>query len=139
MTFPSTLYYFGKSCKNASTKHKGLRNCLINTVQYQTVDNDDISTLWRLSTSAKGFTATSAYKINKSNQPLPLTIAVHKGEIASNYTSSSFTNLDLKIFDTGCVVFHNHYDVIKWKHFPRYLPFVMGIHRSAVLMAIEPP
>ena len=23
-----------------------------------------------------------------------------------------------------------HDDVIKWKHFPRYLPFVRGIHRS---------
>ena len=25
-----------------------------------------------------------------------------------------------------------HNDVIKWKHFPRYLPFVRGIHRSPV-------
>ena len=25
-----------------------------------------------------------------------------------------------------------HYDVIKWKHFPRYWPFVWGIHRSPV-------
>ena len=25
-----------------------------------------------------------------------------------------------------------HDDVIKWKHFPRYLPFVWGIHRSPV-------
>ena len=25
-----------------------------------------------------------------------------------------------------------HDDVIKWKHFPRYLPFVRGIHRSSV-------
>ena len=24
----------------------------------------------------------------------------------------------------------NHNDVIKWKHFPRYWPFVRGIHRS---------
>ena len=28
------------------------------------------------------------------------------------------------------VVWHN--DVIKWKHFPRYWPFVRGIHRSPV-------
>ena len=27
-----------------------------------------------------------------------------------------------------CVVYHD--DVIKWKHFPRYWPFVRGIHRS---------
>ena len=26
----------------------------------------------------------------------------------------------------------NHNDVIKWKHFPRYWPFVRGIHRSPV-------
>ena len=26
----------------------------------------------------------------------------------------------------------NHDDVIKWKHFPRYWPFVRGIHRSLV-------
>ena len=27
---------------------------------------------------------------------------------------------------------HDHDDVIKWKHFPRYWPFVWGIHRSPV-------
>ena len=26
----------------------------------------------------------------------------------------------------------NHYDVIKWKHFPHHWPFVRGIHRSPV-------
>ena len=30
------------------------------------------------------------------------------------------------------VMLHKHDDVIKWKHFPRYLPFVRGIHRSPV-------
>ena len=29
-------------------------------------------------------------------------------------------------------VWANHDDVIKWKHFPRYWPFVRGIHRSPV-------
>ena len=29
-------------------------------------------------------------------------------------------------------VFHRHYDVIKWKRFSRYWPFVRGIHRSMV-------
>ena len=28
--------------------------------------------------------------------------------------------------------FVDHDDVIKWKHFPRYWPFVRGIHRSQV-------
>ena len=31
-----------------------------------------------------------------------------------------------------CVILDNHDDVIKWKHFPRYWPFVRGIHRSPV-------
>ena len=31
-----------------------------------------------------------------------------------------------------CQYFHYHDDVIKWKHFPRYLPFVWGIHRRSV-------
>ena len=30
------------------------------------------------------------------------------------------------------IVKHFHEDVIKWKHFPRYWPFVLGIHRSPV-------
>ena len=30
-------------------------------------------------------------------------------------------------------MFHLHDDVIKWKHFPRYWPFVWGIHRSVAL------
>ena len=29
-------------------------------------------------------------------------------------------------------------DVIKWKHFPRYWPFVRGIHQSAVVPAQRP-
>ena len=30
------------------------------------------------------------------------------------------------------IVCRTHDDVIKWKHFPRYWPFVRGIHRSPV-------
>ena len=30
----------------------------------------------------------------------------------------------------ACIYKHKHDDVIKWKHFPRYWPFVRGIHRS---------
>ena len=34
---------------------------------------------------------------------------------------------------------HNEFydDVIKWKHFPRYWPFVRGIHRSPVNSALK--
>ena len=34
--------------------------------------------------------------------------------------------VDFKIYDT----YFGHDDVIKWKHSPRYWPFVRGIHRS---------
>ena len=34
---------------------------------------------------------------------------------------------DLVAFTRG-----KHYDVMKWKYFPRYCPFVRGIHRSPV-------
>ena len=34
----------------------------------------------------------------------------------------------LKVNQQFCL----HHDVIKWKHFPRYWPFVRGIHRSPV-------
>ena len=30
------------------------------------------------------------------------------------------------------IIIHFHDDVISWKHFPRYWPFVRGIHRSPV-------
>ena len=33
----------------------------------------------------------------------------------------------------------SHNDVIKWKHFPRYWPFVRGIHRSPVNPPPPPP
>ena len=33
---------------------------------------------------------------------------------------------------TACFVFLRHDDVIKWKHFPRYWPFVQGLHRWPV-------
>ena len=37
-------------------------------------------------------------------------------------------NLTVKSYPNGI----HHDDVIKWKHFPRYWPFVRGIHRSPV-------
>ena len=33
---------------------------------------------------------------------------------------------------TSTMIIMMHYDVIEWKHFPRYWPFVRGIHRSPV-------
>ena len=38
----------------------------------------------------------------------------------------------VKVFAYGYLDTSIHDDVIKWKHFPRYWPFVRGIHRSPV-------
>ena len=39
-------------------------------------------------------------------------------------------------YNSHCIAFQHvtyiHDDVIKWKHFPRYWPFVRGVHRSPV-------
>ena len=38
----------------------------------------------------------------------------------------------LQNIDMTKVQFYQHDDAIKWKHFPHYWPFVLGIHRSPV-------
>ena len=38
----------------------------------------------------------------------------------------------VQLLQSCLVLFLSHDDVIKWKHFPRYWPFVRGIHRSPV-------
>ena len=54
-----------------------------------------------------------------------------------NLTSTTFESFDENLIGIGnrrsaAVVRSLHDDVIKWKHFPRYWPFVRGIHRSPV-------
>ena len=49
-----------------------------------------------------------------------------------NFQISSFTD---DVYRSGSLepeTLVSHDDVIKWKHFPRYWPFVQGIHRSPV-------
>ena len=41
-----------------------------------------------------------------------------------HYTKNSWSDCTIHIWDIGMI--------IKWKHFPRYWPFVRGIHRSPV-------
>ena len=56
----------------------------------------------------------------------------------SGFESVSFTSSPYALVVTHLIsladlqVLHNHDDVIKWKHFPRYWPFVRGIQRSPV-------
>ena len=39
---------------------------------------------------------------------------------------------DMTLKSVACYFPDSHYDVIKWKYFPRYWPFVRRIHRSPV-------
>ena len=58
------------------------------------------------------------------------------------YTNMYFSsyNLEINSNNRGCcnsylgITDTCHYDVIKWKHFPRHRPFVRGIHRSQGLL-----
>ena len=43
------------------------------------------------------------------------------------YDKSKSPGVEIAIF-----MWRSHDDVVKWKHFPRYWPFVGGIHRSLV-------
>ena len=44
----------------------------------------------------------------------------------------SCISLPWKLVHSVSVLCHYHDDIIKWKHFPRYWPFVRGIHRLPV-------
>ena len=58
-----------------------------------------------------------------------ITIPLFGGVAESQwYSSNSF----LAVFNLDVTERCAHDDVIKWKHFPRYWPFVWGIHRSPV-------
>ena len=46
------------------------------------------------------------------------------------YDSDNYKSIDIHAWDDIYPPFHD--DVIKWKHFRRYWPFVRGIHRSPV-------
>ena len=49
------------------------------------------------------------------------------------YTEPCYEGIWLKLWwSTKTSVWITHDDVIKWKHFPRYWPFVRGTHRSPV-------
>ena len=59
------------------------------------------------------------------NPPARGTIQYHIRHLIVRYRKSRRREI-------GVEMFVSHDDVIKWKHFPRYWPFVPGIHRSSV-------
>ena len=72
---------------------------------------------------------------------IPTDIPILNGSRISNYiplktkdaiTYSLFNLRASLLFPPGTPIVTSHDDVIKWNHFPRYWPFVRGIHRSPV-------
>ena len=57
-----------------------------------------------------------------------------RNNLQCNFTWKSYMKMHLKMafvkWQPFCLSLHD--DFIKWKHFPRYWPFVGGIHRSPV-------
>ena len=50
-----------------------------------------------------------------------------------NNSPERHNSIAIYCHDVVIVLLWYHGDVIKWKHFPRYWPFVRGIHRSQVV------
>ena len=55
-----------------------------------------------------------------------------KYSIAWQWRWSMECPLEFNVWSLSCTCHCYHDDVIKWKHFPRYWPFVRGIQRSPV-------
>ena len=65
--------------------------------------------------------------LNVLNRLLPLGYRHRKHDMAASDKAKVITVTKFPFYQGN-----NHDDVIKWKHFPRYWPFVRGIHRSPV-------
>ena len=63
------------------------------------------------------------------NQSVPNPNDIRQGETRVE-KKERYTEDELDYWKKGELILHD--DVIKWKHFPCYWPFVRGIHRSPV-------
>ena len=81
--------------------------------------------------------ASSGYKLSNEESLMPRIDLLlwpvwrksrHCEDISVQLINSTLPNITAKT----AVILSSHDDVIKWKHFPRYWPFVQGIHRSPV-------
>ena len=74
--------------------------------------------------------------LTKSYQPDTVVLQCGGNDLQNNRPPAEVMNqIDILVQEVkrcrpGATVVVNHDDVIKWKHFPRYWPFVRGIHRS---------
>ena len=66
------------------------------------------------------------YDINKR---IKIVLQIHSKLL---YKDEDPASIGMRQNSVQFVLLFSHDDVIKWKHFPRYCPFVRGIHRSRV-------
>ena len=67
--------------------------------------------------------------VNASENSVCLMVAILS---TGRWVKMTDLKFDLNLQGTIELMLVDHDDVIKWKHFPRYWPFVRGIHRSPV-------
>ena len=92
----------------------------------------NIAVLW-------GLNLASRYKHNRCLPvgllPFPLDRAINHKQFGYLWNTRACIHWAVRYLSQVAPSFkaaRSHYDVIKWKHFPRYWPFVKGIHRSPV-------
>ena len=118
--------------------------CCITIVHYPVLKSQGVSD--SLFTITKYIVAShhdDAIKWKHFPRYLPLVRGIHRGVKIWNYICNVvYYDCSLSCFKisrsvwfivhhiTKYIVASNHDDAIKWKHFPRYLPLVRGIHRG---------
>ena len=74
--------------------------------------------------------AKSSEGSTECNTIYKISLAIHGFELPLSTRQHPSKWLEISWNLASHVVFRNHDDVIIWKHFPHYWPFVRGIHRS---------
>ena len=102
-------------------RHLPVENCITQTQKYR----NDLNLTKYLNTGGEMISQFSPIRCERQGRLFRL-ILFGRNDILSHACSSSKGGGGLR----SCVLRHD--DVIKWKHFPRYWPFVRGIHWSPV-------
>ena len=105
------LGHFGRCCPNCFCEWNSLRfdwifneACLVSNCQ---IDDNSL------------FVQVMAWRLFGTNQSPEQILTMISDAVLPQYVNAHRLNA-------------NHDDVMKWKHFPRYWPFVRGIHQSPV-------
>ena len=90
-----------------------------------------LTAIWGYSSKAR-FLSIARFRPMREKALLEVSCILHSIPWVCTWRSLTRTFLCTRWFHAINTVTHIHDDVIQWKHFPRYWPFVRGIHRSPV-------